>query len=73
VSDVNQQSDDDQILWGAEQIGAAAEVLNADGSVNLQKTFRLIARGIIRAKKAGNLWVTTRGQARSYAKIEEFA
>lgn len=46
----------DIVLWGTEQIGRAAGILDAHGNVDLRKTFYLLENGRLPAKKVGRKW-----------------
>jgi len=61
--------DDDRLLWGGRAIGAAAEIFKADGTVNAAKTFRLLRAKLIKAKRVGRQYVSTRRQVRSIAQV----
>jgi hypothetical protein len=50
----------DTPVYGAEAIGEVANVRNADGSVNISKTYAYLERGLIDADKFGaRKWVST--------------
>jgi hypothetical protein len=55
----------DAPLWGAEQIGRAANLLNEDGSVNFRATFYALEQGNLPASKVGKKWVSTLRRLRS--------
>jgi hypothetical protein len=50
----------DMWLWGARDIGEAANVRNKDGSVNEKKATRLIVQQVIPAEKVRGRWRSTR-------------
>jgi hypothetical protein len=49
----------EDLLWGAERIGKAANILNAHGKVDLRKVFYRLESGHLPAKKVGRIWVST--------------
>jgi hypothetical protein len=57
----------DALIWGAEAIGRAANVLNEHGGVDEKATYYKLSRGYIPAKKSGSLWVSTLRKIRSIA------
>jgi hypothetical protein len=61
-----QCDDQDQILWGGEAIGREANVLTPAGNVNMRRTFYLLERGYLPAKKCGRVWTTTRRRLREF-------
>jgi hypothetical protein len=50
---------DDSILWGAKDIGRAANVLRSDGEVDMRRVFYLLERGYLPGKKCGRVWTST--------------
>jgi hypothetical protein len=50
----------DNILWGAEAIGRAANILNADGEVDIRRVFYRLELGHLPGKKVGRVWTSTR-------------
>lgn len=49
----------DRPLWGAEQIGREAGLLDEVGNVDLRKVFYRLERGDLPASKIGRLWTST--------------
>ena len=58
----------DNILWGAEQIGREANIVDENGNVHLPKTFRLLEQGRLPGKKVGRLWTSTKEQSATTSK-----
>jgi hypothetical protein len=50
----------DELIWNARAIGEAANIRNADGSVNDKKANRLLVDGVLPGMKRGGRWVSTR-------------
>jgi hypothetical protein len=48
-----------EILWGAEKIGQAANIVDDNGKVDLRKTFYQLESGHLPGKKVGRLWVSS--------------
>jgi len=53
------QSDDIQAVWGASEIG---RIINAP----LRRTFYLLERGLLPARKVGGVWQSTRGELHDF-------
>jgi hypothetical protein len=51
--------DPDRPIWGAEAIGREAGLVDADGNVDVRKTFYLLEKGLLPAVKVGRQWSTT--------------
>jgi hypothetical protein len=47
------------ILWGAEAIGRAANIVDAKGAVDRRKVFYQLEIGNLPAKKVGRIWVSS--------------
>ena len=67
-------NDLDEILWGAEAISRAAELVKPDGSVDLRRGFYLLETGAVDATKVGHpkrgRWVSTLRRIRRSLGIE---
>jgi hypothetical protein len=63
----------DNILWGAEQIGREANIVDEHGNVKLGKVFRLLELGQLPGKKNGRLWISTKEAIRSFFEIKATA
>jgi hypothetical protein len=63
VSDQKESSD---IVWGLHDIGEAAGVFKADGSVNVRVTLDRVQRKIIPAWKRGDRWQSARSVIRKH-------
>jgi hypothetical protein len=61
------------ILWGAEEIGREANLLDENGDVDRRRVFYKLERGLLPAKKNGREWVSTRTAIRSALAIETAA
>jgi hypothetical protein len=61
---------EDEILWGGEAIGKAANVLTPEGEVDTRKVFYLLERGYLPARKCGRLWTSTRRRLREFFEAE---
>ena len=57
----------DALIWGGENIGRAANVVDDNGEVDQKKTFYKLQRGYIPAKKRGDTWISTLRMIRSIA------
>jgi hypothetical protein len=53
------RDDLDRPLWGAEQIGRAAGLLNDDGTVDLRKVYYHLENKHLPADKAGKQWISS--------------
>jgi hypothetical protein len=58
-------ADLDRFIYGAEDIGRAADLYKKDGSVDTRRTFWALERGYIDADKFGRIWRTTLRKIRS--------
>jgi hypothetical protein len=56
------EDDLDAPIWGAEDIGRAAHVVDEKGNVKLGKTFYLLSSGLLPGKKIGKQWTSTKRQ-----------
>jgi hypothetical protein len=61
---MNNHNDDDVLLNGAEAIGRALGFVDADGKVDLSKTYYVLERGYVSASKLGRKWISTRTRIR---------
>jgi hypothetical protein len=55
----------DALIWGAQAIGRAANVVDRRGKVDERAVYYKLERGHIPGKKAGNIWVSTLRKIRS--------
>jgi hypothetical protein len=67
-------------IWGAEAIGREAGLVDAEGKVDLRKTFYLLELGRLpgkklpgKNKKVGRIWVSSASAIRSALAIETAA
>lgn len=68
MNDRHDPETDLDLLWGAEEIARAANILNPDGSPNLRRCFYMLEKGLLPAQKAGRVWVASRlGLRRHFA------
>jgi hypothetical protein len=59
------QNNDDTIIWGAENIARAVNLVRADGTPNARSAFHKLQNGFLPGKKIGNIWVSTASQLRA--------
>jgi len=52
-------SDLDRPIWGAEEIGREAGLIDENGIVDTRKAFYLLERGLLPATKVGRQWTST--------------
>ena len=53
-----QQTSEREVVYGAEAIAIAADVVDSEGNPDVRKTYYMLQRGYIEgAKKAGNIWI----------------
>jgi hypothetical protein len=62
VSDIDHHLD--VPIWGAEDIGREAGLIDEDGNVDKRKVFYLLEKEKLPAAKVGRSWVTTRRRLR---------
>jgi hypothetical protein len=49
----------DRPLWGAEEIGREAGLIDGDGKVDIRKAFYLLEKGHLPGTKIGRRWTST--------------
>jgi hypothetical protein len=69
IASINFDSSD--TLWGAESIGREANIVDANGNVELRKTFHRLESGHLPAKKVGRTWVSSVSAIRRALEIEK--
>jgi hypothetical protein len=63
----------DRPLWGAEEIGREAGLIDKNGKVKLRAAFYQLEKGNIDASKVGDQWVSTRRRIRNSLSAGETA
>jgi hypothetical protein len=58
-------SDLDRPLYGAEEIGREAGIVDENGNVDLDKVYYYLANGYLSASKFGRQWLSTPRRIRS--------
>jgi hypothetical protein len=56
---------DDRLLNGAKAIGREAGFVDADGNVDMNRTYYALEQGYIPASKRGKIWISTSRRVRS--------
>jgi len=51
--------DPDALIWGAEKIAVAANLVDERGKPDMNRAYYLLQRKLLPASKAGKTWVST--------------